>query len=132
MKLIPYLHYAGNCEEALNHYKKVLDGRIEIVTRYDQPSMNAPEDYKNKVLHARFYFGDNTIFASDTFPGNTVTAGNAITLSLSIQEDKATEVFNNLAAGGVVTMPFERQFWGDLFGQLTDRFGIKWMVNGEK
>jgi PhnB protein len=26
-------------------------------------------------------------------------------------------------------MPLEKQFWGDIFGSLTDKFGINWMVN---
>ena len=28
-----------------------------------------------------------------------------------------------------MTMPFEKQMWGDEYGQLVDRFGISWMVN---
>jgi PhnB protein len=26
-------------------------------------------------------------------------------------------------------MPLEKQFRGDTFGMLTDRFGVHWMVN---
>ena len=67
----PYLSFDGNCEEALNFYKGILNGRIEIVTRYDNPAMNAPDAYKNKILHARFYFGNQSIFASDVMPGKS-------------------------------------------------------------
>ena len=34
-----------------------------------------------------------------------------------------------LAAGGTVDVPFEKQMWGDTFGQVADRFGIRWLVN---
>jgi PhnB protein len=27
-------------------------------------------------------------------------------------------------------MPFEVAFWGDLYGQLRDRFGVKWGIVG--
>ena len=32
-------------------------------------------------------------------------------------------------SGGTVTMPLEKQAWGDEFGSCTDRFGINWLVN---
>ena len=51
---------------------------------------------------------------------------------LSLQGDdsaKLTGYFNGLAAGGKVDMPLAKQFWGDTFGMLTDRFGVHWMVN---
>jgi len=28
-------------------------------------------------------------------------------------------------------MPFEKTFWAERFGMLTDRFGVSWMVNCE-
>ena len=31
--------------------------------------------------------------------------------------------------GGVVTLPLEKQMWGDVFGAVNDRYGISWMVN---
>jgi PhnB protein len=40
-----------------------------------------------------------------------------------------TRYFDGLAAGGKVDMPLGKQFWGDTYGQLTDKFGMHWMVN---
>ena len=37
--------------------------------------------------------------------------------------------FERLSEGGEVTTALEKQMWGDEFGQLTDRFGIGWLVN---
>ena len=34
-----------------------------------------------------------------------------------------------LAEGGRIDLPLEKAPWGDYFGQLTDKFGISWMVN---
>lgn len=129
MKLIPYLHFEGNGEEALNVYKTVLNGKVEIVSRYDDPHMNAPEDYKNKILHAVFTFGDNSIMASDCFPGQQLKYGDSTALSLQIDgEDECRRVFNALAEGGQILMPLEKQFWGDYFGHLVDRFSVSWML----
>lgn len=131
--LIPYLHFEGACEEALNRYQKILGGTVEIMERYDKPEMNAPEEYKNKVLHARFYFGENTIMASDVFPGESAGSGTGdASLSITVDDlEKAGKMFDALAEGGEVGVPFEKQFWGAWHGNLTDRFGIRWMVNYE-
>jgi PhnB protein len=51
---------------------------------------------------------------------------------MSLGGDDAGEgkrVFDALAEGGTVTMPFQKTFWGADFGMLTDRYGIDWMIN---
>lgn len=129
--LIPYLNFEGNCEEALNYYKDILGGRVEIQTRYDNPAMNAPEDYKNKVLHGRLYFGDKAIYASDIFPGKKAHKNSGdVQLSLDVSDpETGKKIFDQLAEGGKTGLAFEKQFWGDWHGNLTDKFGIRWMVN---
>jgi PhnB protein len=48
------------------------------------------------------------------------------------QVEEAERIFNALAEGGSVQMPFQETFWAKGFGMLTDRFAIPWMVNCEK
>jgi len=129
--LVPYLQYQGNCEEALNFYKEILNGRIEIASRYDNPAMNAPEDFKNKILHARFYFGKFMLFASDMMP-KKINEGLLSNISISLglyDEGLAKDIFDRLSSGGKINIPFKKQFWGDWHGNFEDRFGIRWMVN---
>ena len=134
IEFMPYLQYQGNCEEALLFYKEILEGRIEIASRYDNPAMNAPEDFKNKILHASFYFGSHMLFASDTMPKKISEPFHPnISLSLGFRdEESALDIFNRLSAGGKIHVPFKKQFWGDWHGNFTDRFGIRWMVNCTK
>jgi len=127
----PYLFFAGTCEEALTYYAKVFGGRIEQLHRFDQvpPEYPTPDDWKQKVMHARFESPAFKLMASDGRPGTEQKAGN---ISLSLGFDDASEgerVFNALAEGGVIEMPLADQFWGARYGSLTDRFGIEWMVN---
>jgi PhnB protein len=131
IELVPYLQFQGDCEEALNFYKDILDGRIEIASRYDNPAMKAPDDFKNKILHARFIFGKFTMFASDVMPNkmNEALRSN-ISISLGLHdEESAKDIFERLSAGGKINVPFKKQFWGDWHGNFSDRFGIHWMVN---
>ncbi len=133
-KLVPYLHFQGNCEEALSYYKKILDGEVEIVNRYDNPAMQIPSEYQDKVLHARYTMGDTLIFASDFFPGRILERGNGdIALSLDVDsEEEAQRIFLLLSKGGEVIVPFSKQFWGAWHGNLIDKYGIKWMLNVNK
>jgi PhnB protein len=134
IELMPYLQYPGDCEEALNFYKDILQGRMEIASRYDNPAMKAPEEYKNKILHASFYFGKHLIFASDTLSKKTHEPMQSnVALSLGFKDEREAEnIFDKLSAGGKIHVPFKKQFWGDWHGNFTDRFGIRWMVNCTK
>jgi PhnB protein len=40
--------------------------------------------------------------------------------------------FDALSEGGTVTMPLDEAPWGDVFGMLTDKIGVHWMVNVSK
>lgn|SRR5690554_709048 len=133
IKLTPYLHFAGNCEEALNTYKEIFGGTVEIHDRYDNPEMKAPDNYKDKVLHGRFYFDENIIMASDVFPGQDTREGTGdAALSITLNDlERAKLIFNELAEGGETGVPFEKQFWGAWHGNLTDRFGVRWMISVE-
>jgi PhnB protein len=44
-------------------------------------------------------------------------------------EEEARRLFDKLAVDGNVGMPLEKMFWGSLFGFLTDKFGVQWMVD---
>src|ERR1700759_2104240 len=102
IEMMPYLSFRGNCEEALNFYKEILDGRIEIVSRYDNPAMNTPEEFKQKVLHARFSFGNYVLFASDVMPKKQdEKMSSNIAISLGLHDDVAARnIFDRLSAQG--------------------------------
>jgi PhnB protein len=41
----------------------------------------------------------------------------------------AEKLFDAVSAGGRVTVPFKKQFWGDHYGNFTDKFGVQWAVS---
>ena len=130
MKMTPYIHFAGNAEEALNFYKEVLDGEIVALNRYGDSPVPTDEDYKQKIIHARLVFADNLVMISDTFKGNAVHTNGNIQLSIEMEDKMQLEtVFSKMAAGGKITMPLQNQFWGATFGMLQDKFGVSWMFN---
>jgi PhnB protein len=130
MKLNPYIHFAGNAEEALNFYAGVLGGQVLDMQRYADAPMPTDEDYKQKIMHARLLFNDNLIMISDVFKGEPVSTEGNIHMSVDIEEEgKIDDVFNKMAEGGAIMMPLEDTFWGARFGMLKDKFGVHWMFN---
>jgi PhnB protein len=134
MQLEPYLHFGGSCEEALTFYKEVFAGEVVALMRFgDSPGGELPPDYKDKVMHASFESSDLKFMAADHRPGTELDRGSQVSLSLSTRDVAEGErVFAMLGVDGDVTMPMQDTFWGARFGMLTDKFGIKWMVNAEK
>lgn len=129
-KLNVYLTFPGTCEEALNFYKDCLGGEIVAMQRFGEAPMPSPDDYKQKIIHAQFQSEGIFLMASDGMPGQPVTAGDNVHLSLDFTDGGEQEaVFNKLAAGGKVTMPLEKTFWGAVFGMLVDKYGNSWLFN---
>ena len=133
----PYVNFQGNCEEAFNFYKSVFGGEFTYVGRYkDMPpseGKQASEIDGQKIMHISLPIGKNTVLMGSDIGGEWAKytiVGNNIQLSVNGEtEDEAKKLFNGLSAGGRVNMPMEKTFWGALFGMLTDKFGINWMVN---
>jgi len=92
--------------------------------------MAQSDNDKSLTLHAALTGDGITLFASDGRPDQKVTVGDNVHLSLQGGDaPRFTGYFDSLAAGGHVDMPLAKQFWGDTFGMLTDKFGVHWMVN---
>jgi PhnB protein len=133
MEVVPYLVFSGNCEEALKFYEQVLGAKIDAVMKNEgSPAMGMmPPDWGDKVLHAKFTLDGHEVMASDAPPGHYAKP-QGISMSLGLDDTaKGEQIFNQLAEGGAVTMPFQATFWAKGFGMCTDRFGIPWMVNCE-
>ena len=128
-RLNPYITFPGTAREAMEFYKTVFGGTLVMNTFGE---FGAPEPaLADKIMHAQLETDlGYTIMASDNAPGMPENTGTAITISLSGDDNDALRgYFEKLADGGTVNMPLEKQMWGDEYGQLTDRFGIAWMVN---
>jgi PhnB protein len=127
-RLNPYITFAGNARQAMEFYKSALGGELAMNT-FAEFGNDGPDG--DKIMHANLETPDGfTLMASDTPPGMEKPSGNNIAISLSGDDnDKLRGYWDQLTEGAKVTMPLERQVWGDEFGQFTDKFGIQWMVN---
>lgn len=129
-----YLNFNGNCREAMTFYKKCLGGELTVQTVEGSPiEFQCPPYMKHQVLHASLLKGNLVLMASDMIEPEGFIKGNTISLSLNCNSEREIKTFfARLSAGGRITHPLEKQFWGATFGVLTDRYGIKWMLNYDK
>ena len=127
-----YLYFGGRCEEALEFYASAIGASVEMVMRFSEspdpmpPGVLAP-GFENKIMHASFRVGQARVMASDGCDEGSVFSGFSLALSAKTNAD-ATEMLEALADGGTIKMPLTKTFWSPLYGTLTDRFGINWMV----
>ncbi len=127
--LTPYLTFNGNAAEAMRFYQSVLGGELKMQT-FGEANMAKTSKEKDRIVHADLKNDALSLMASDGQMTQQVEFGDNISMSISGQDNKKlTEIFNKLSRGGKVNMPLAKQFWGDTFGMLTDKFGVHWMVN---
>ena len=128
-QLTPYLTFNGTAAEAMRFYQSVLGGELTIQTFGEAKMARTPAE-NDLVVHAVLKNDGLTFMASDAMPSRQAKFGDNVHMSVSGRDSaKLTMVFDGLANGGKVDMPLAKQFWGDVYGQLTDKFGIHWMIN---
>ncbi|HKO79463.1 MAG TPA: VOC family protein [Chitinophagaceae bacterium] len=129
-----YLNFNGNCREAMTFYKNCLGGELTVQTVEGSPiEFQCPPSMKHQVLHASLLKGNLVLMASDMIEPEGYIKGNTIALSLNCSSEREIKTFfTRLSSGGQITHPLEKQFWGATFGVLTDKYGIKWMLNYDK
>lgn len=129
--LNPYLSFQDTTRDAMEFYQSVLGGELVITTFGEFGAEDAA--LATLVMHSSLTTPSGfTLFAADTPPGMEFEAGSQITVSLSgplADEAELRGYWEALAADGAVHVPLEKQMWGDVFGQLVDRFGIGWLVD---
>jgi PhnB protein len=133
MLVQPYLHFDGQCEEAIEFYRRALGAEIEVLIRYKDspeppPPGMVPPGMEDKVMHANLHIGDSIVMASDDCT-RTAVSFQGFELSLSVADDaEAEQKFAALADGGQVKVPLAKTFFSSKFGMLVDSFGVSWMV----
>lgn len=128
-RLNPYISFSGDARQAMEFYKQVFGGTLTMNTFGEYGDQDAPG--ADNIMHGMLETDRGfTLMGADTPPGEEHKPGNNIAVSLSGDDgDELRGYWQQLSDGGTVTVPLEKQMWGDEFGMCVDRFGIAWMVN---
>jgi len=130
MKLHPYLIFNGQAREALIFYTQALNLTHGEINVYGNSPLTHTPEQKEWIVHADLqYQGETIAMFADSI--DTPLSNNP-NIHISLNYDNLTEMekgFIQLAKGGKITMPLEKQFWNATFGMLTDKYGLHWMMN---
>ncbi len=131
-KLRPYLHFDGTTRQAMEFYKDVLGGDLEIHTvgetpwAADMPQM--PGATPDKIMHAALTKGEWVIMAADMMDPSTFQKGDTVSLCLGCDSKQEIEdLYQKLSAGGEVFMALDKAPFG-WYAMFTDKFGTEWML----
>jgi PhnB protein len=127
--LNPYINFTGDARQAMEFYRSVFGGSLTLNTFGEYGAQDAPE--ADKIMHGQLETPSGfVLMGADTPPGMEHKPGNNFSVSLSGDDaDELRGYWEKLSEGGDVSVPLERQMWGDEFGMCVDRFGVAWMVN---
>ncbi|MFD7321692.1 VOC family protein [Streptomyces sp. NPDC059875] len=128
--LNPYISFAGDARQAMEFYREVFGGNLTVNTYGDFGQKEAGEA-ADKIMHSMLVTDSGfALMGADTPPGMEHKPGNNMSVSVSGEDaDELRGYWDKLSGSGTVSVPLEKQMWGDVFGMCTDRFGITWMVN---
>jgi PhnB protein len=132
MQMTPYLNFEGNCREAFEFYRDVLNGEITgILTYGDSPMCDEiPSESHDQVMHAHLIADGAELMGSDGPPPEAGTKPSArVALNLDTAAE-AERVYAAFSEGADVQMELQEMFWAERFAMLTDRFGTAWIING--
>ncbi len=130
MKLKVHLVFPGTCEEALTFYSKTLNGKVDFIFRKKEEKgavvANADKERISHMIVKTTYF---ELAGEDLNSNEKVVVGNNNKLVLSFPGvDECKKVFDAFAEISTVTVPFQKTFFCDGLGELTDKYGISWII----
>lgn len=129
--VVPHLNFRGDAREALEFYRSAFGGELVITTYQDLGAVEDPAEADQVVwgqvtgpngfavmaydapASRPWSRGDDPFFVSvrGTDPGELTAAG------------------DRLADGGSIRQPLGPAPWAPLYGMLTDRFGVTWVLD---
>ena len=125
----PYIAFKGNCRQAIEFYKRALDAEVLFTQTVGESSMSDMGPAEN-IMHCTIKVGDSTLMMCDDPKPDLATDGGKISLAIRLDDpERAKQVFENLAYEGLVVMPLEKTYWAEAFGMVTDKFGVKSILN---
>lgn len=133
MQLEMFFNFDGNCREAMEFYAKVFKSEVNNLMTYEQappdPNYTMLESDKDRVMYADMQIGNLTAMFMDMPSGAPLIKGNNVSPTLSTEDKEEVErVFNGLKDGGTVEMELQKTFFSELYGMVTDKYGVIWQI----
>lgn len=127
VQMSPYLSFKGDAAQAFAFYQSVFGGELNANTFGEFGAPGAPAD---QIMHAALEIEGFTLMGSDVPPGMGYDDGARIRVILHGDDEQTLRRWwDGLSEDADIDVELAQQMWGDIYGALTDRFGIGWQVN---
>ena len=140
-----HLNFRGDARAALEFYRSVFGGELMVATYAD---FGAPKDTPDadKVVFGQVAAENGFRMMAYDVPatgqsarpsGPSTRRENGMTITqepffISLRGESVDEItgyWEKLSEGATVVEPLASSQWAPLFGMLTDRFGVTWVVD---
>lgn len=130
MPTYPYIHFQGNCAQALTEYARIFGSAPPDLMRYaEAPDMPEPMRSAERVIHGQVRLFDGMLMASDFPPGVEGDPQKAVSVMQTAPDlETGARIFAALLEGGAAILPWGPSFFAKGFGMVKDRFGTHWMI----
>ncbi|MGZ7049853.1 MAG: VOC family protein [Methanobacterium sp.] len=132
MQIRPYLYFKGECQEAIELYKRAFKIEKSDIMRFSDlsPDIEVPmeisEGQKDWILQATLPFGDNFIRMSDSIGELNDASSDRVGIVVEDNADMVKHAFEVLSEEGNVSMPMQETFFSPAYGIVYDKYGVMW------
>lgn len=128
----PHLNFRGQAREALAFYRDVFGGEVVVVRYADLGVVGTDEPTADHVVWGQVESPDGfRVMAHDLYPHLPYERGTGdVYVSVrGTDEDVLRAQWDRLAEGATVTVDLAPAAWAPLYGMLTDRYGVTWVLD---
>ncbi|TQL02599.1 VOC family protein [Cellulomonas sp. SLBN-39] len=128
---VTHLNFRGHARAALEHYRSVFGGELVAITYADAGAVQDPAEADQVMWGQVVSDAGFRVMAYDV-PSGRAHARGEDPFFVSVRGDDADEItryWQALAAGGTVVQPLAPAGWAPLYGMVTDRFGVTWVLD---
>ncbi|MFI9276066.1 VOC family protein [Kitasatospora sp. NPDC052896] len=126
-----HLNFRGAARGALDFYQSVFGGRTVAVT-YKQAGNVQDENEADWVMWGEVVGGNGFHVMAYDVPSQLPWHQGENPFFVSVRGEDTEEIsalWNGLARGSTIVRPLAPVQWAPLYGMLTDRFGITWVLD---
>ncbi|MFZ1520304.1 MAG: VOC family protein [Ignavibacteriaceae bacterium] len=131
-KIIPFLWYDNNAEEAVHFYTSVFDNsKILSITRYNEDSAKATGQKADSAMTIGFQLEGQNFTALNGGPHFKLNQSTSFFVYCE-SDSKIENVFKKLSDGGQVIFPLDKYDWSPKYAWVMDKFGLSWQLDVDK
>lgn len=126
-----HLNFRGSAREALDYYQSVFGGHAVAVTYKDAGNVQN-ENEADWVMWGQVVADNGFHVMAYDVPSAMPYEQGTNPFFVSVRSEDADEIstlWQRLADGSNVLRPLEPAAWAPLYGMLTDRFGVTWVLD---